>query len=209
MRLILVRHCATEHTEESVYSGHSSVALSEVGETQAHLLSLYFQDDDVDTILTSDLPRALATADAIATYHPDRLSETAELREIHMGEWEGLTYAEVEARSPEALRDWVSQPVTTAPPGGETTQEVSDRIQHMLSETYKQYPEGTVMWVTHGGVISVLLSHLLGMDLARRWQWHTDPASISELEIGEADEDTATTASPLYAIVMRFNETLS
>ena len=126
-----------------------------------------------------------------------------------MGEWEGLTYAEVEARSPEALRDWVSQPVTTAPPGGETTQEVSDRIQHMLSETYKQYPEGTVMWVTHGGVISVLLSHLLGMDLARRWQWHTDPASISELEIGEADEDTATTASPLYAIVMRFNETLS
>lgn len=207
MRLLIARHGATPNNAQARYTGQSDVALSPLGERQAEALAQALAGEHFDSIVASDLRRARTTAEAIARYHGDlALREDADLREIAMGEWEGQTYAEVMEHSPDLMRRWQEDAITVAPPGGETVAEFHDRLVRALDRWHTAYPQGTLLWVTHGGAVGVLLCHLLGMDLRRRWQFRRDNAAITEIEIGMTDgrhgEDAAR-----YAIVNRLNDT--
>ena len=100
------------------------------------------------------------------------------------------------AEDAELIAQWRSDPTATAPPGGETVAQLRDRCVRALSRWQTRYLDGSVVWVTHGGLIGVLLCHVLGMDLNRRWQFRADNASISEMHV---KGDRAT--------IMRLNET--
>ncbi|HEX8035636.1 MAG TPA: histidine phosphatase family protein, partial [Ktedonobacterales bacterium] len=182
------------------------VALSALGERQAEALALALADEHFDGIVSSDLQRARATAEAIARYQNLPLQMDADLREIAMGEWEGQTFDEVMERSPELMRRWQEDAITVAPPGGETVAEFRDRLVRALDRWHDAYPNGTLLWVTHGGVIGVLLCHLLGMDLHRRWQFRRDNTAITEIEIGLRDGRHGQEPAR-YAIVNRLNDT--
>jgi broad specificity phosphatase PhoE len=170
--------------------------MSPQGERQAAALANRLRGDRFDAIVTSDLRRARSTAEAVTTYHGAPLVEDAALREIAMGAWEGQTHAEVQARFPQECAVWEDDPLRNAPPGGETLSAFAARIERALKTWYERYPAGSVLWVTHGGLIGVLLCQLLGMGLDRRWQFRRDNAAINELEIG-AD----------WAVVTRLNDT--
>lgn len=196
MRLLLVRHGATLNNMESRYTGQSDVELSASGAHQAKLLGARLATGTLDAIVSSDLRRTRATAQAIAYYHELPVWEDADLREFALGEWEEVPYAEVKTRYATLLERWRSDPENTAPPGGETGAQVRERVIRALDRWQRQYPKGTVLWVTHGGAIGVLLCHLLGMNLSRRNQFHISNAAITQLQLGER-----------YAILKCFNDT--
>ena len=181
---------------EARYTGQSDVELSASGAYQAKLLGARLATETLDAIVSSDLSRTRATARAIADYHKLPVWEDADLREFALGEWEEVLYAEVKTRYRELLERWRSDPENTAPPGGETGVQVRDRMIRALDRWQGQYPKGTVLWVTHGGAIGVLLCHLLGINLSRRNQFHISNVSITELQLGEH-----------YAILKSFNDT--
>jgi broad specificity phosphatase PhoE len=195
MRLLLVRHGATANNLEERFTGQSDIPLSPLGQQQAECAAEALAAQRFDAIVTSDLRRAHATATAIVRRHSQPLIIDTDLREMSMGAWEGATLAEIELRDPAGLARWHAHPVDEAPPGGETVLACRDRLVGALERWRGAYPGGTVLWVTHGGAIGVLVCHLLGIDLARRWQIRRDNAAITELEVGDG-----------YAIVHRLNE---
>lgn len=197
MRLLLTRHGQTANNVAARYTGQADIPLSLMGERQAQALGMALANERFDAIISSDLLRAMATAREVARFHPQLdIQQMPGLREIAMGAWEGHTHAEVAAEDPDLMERWQRDPVTHAPLGGETVAELRDRLAAALEQTRAAYPEGTVLWVTHGGCIGVLLCNLLGMDLARRWQFRRDNAAITEIEIG-----------PDWAVITRLNET--
>ncbi|MBA2285942.1 MAG: histidine phosphatase family protein [Ktedonobacteraceae bacterium] len=184
MKLLLVRHGATPNNLQERYTGQADVELSALGERQAIAVGERLAYETLDAIVASDLKRARGTAQAIAGYHALSVLEDPNLREIALGTWEGATFAEVAARDAALVRRWLTDASDCAPPGGETATQVRERIVVALGAWQERYPAGTVLWVTHGGFIGILLCHLLGMELNRRRQFRCDNASISELDLG-------------------------
>lgn len=183
MRLIVARHGETFNNVEDRFTGQSDVPLSPIGERQALALGAYLAGDHLDVIVSSDLQRARITARAIARYHDLPVEEDPRLRELSLGKWEGMTPTEVQVNEPDALLRWRADPSSSAPAGGETLIQFRARIVDALDNWYGRYPDGTVLWVAHAGLIGVLVCHMLGIDLNRRWQFHHDNASVTELRI--------------------------
>ena len=195
MRLLLVRHGVTSNNQENRFTGQTDVDLSPLGHHQAMAVGERLAVEPLNVIVASDLQRTRVTAQLIAHHHILRVQEDANLREIALGEWEGLTYAEVVTRDAACLHRWQTDSANYAPPGGETATQVRDRVVYALAYWQELHPREIVVWVTHGGLIEVLLCHLLGMDLNRRHQFRLENASITELDLSQK-----------YAILIRLNE---
>jgi len=195
MRLFLVRHGITLHNIEGRYTGQADVPLAKAGQRQAQALGKRLAAVPLNAIVSSDLQRARATAEAIARYHALPVGEEPAMREVALGAWESCTYAEVAARDPDlvALRRVDG---TVAPPGGESFIQVRERAAGAVERWYRQYPRGTVLCVSHAGVIEVLACQLLGIDLRHRRQFRSENASLSEFELNED-----------IAILVRWNDT--
>jgi probable phosphoglycerate mutase len=183
VRLIVIRHGETLYNAEHRLTGQSDIPLSGLGEQQALAVAAYLSTEQINVIVSSDLQRARATAIAVARYHELTLQEDPRLRELSLGQWEGQTMEQIEASEPDLVRRRLADPFTIAPEGGETLLPFRDRIARALENWYRSHPDGTVVWVTHAGVIGVLICHVLEMDLKRRWQFHHDNASVTELSI--------------------------
>ena len=108
MRLLIVRHGATANNAEARYTGQSDVPLSPLGERQVEAVARALADVRLDAIISSDLVRARSTAEAIARYHQVPVLLDPDLREIAIGAWEGLTYAEALRRDPSLVAAWQS-----------------------------------------------------------------------------------------------------
>jgi alpha-ribazole phosphatase len=196
MRLVVARHGATTNNLERRYTGQSDAPLSPLGARQAEALAAALADERFDLIVSSDLRRARQTAEPVARRHDAPLRLDADLREVAMGDWEGRTDAELASDYPDQLARWHEDPLTFAPPGGETVEQLRDRAARALERCRADHGDGSVLWVTHGGLIGVLLCHLLQIPLTHRWQFRRDNCAVTEFDVG-AD----------YAILMRLNDT--
>jgi len=185
LRLLLIRHGSTLDNEQGRLTGQADVPLSPLGERQAVLLGERLANETLDIIVTSGLQRARATGAAIAHYHQIPVYEDAAIREISLGEWEGVTLSELMERDAEAITRWQNEPLNVKPPGGETITQLHDRVVPALEFWYANYPDSTVVWVTHGGVIRVLLCHLLNADLNSWGQFKRENASVTEVRLGQ------------------------
>jgi alpha-ribazole phosphatase len=207
MRLMLVRHGATANNAEQRYTGHSDVPLSPLGQRQAEAVAAALAAEQFDLIFASDLARARQTAEAIAARNPSPLRHEPDLRELAMGAWEGRTRLEAATLDPDAWARWWAQPEIASPPGGETLLQLRDRAARAVERCYAEHPTGDVLWITHGGLIGVLLCHLLGIDLAHRWQFRRDNAGLTALEVGPDRRAHSNPAPRLRAILLRLNDT--
>lgn len=180
MRLIVVRHGETFYNIEDRLTGQSDIPLSPLGERQAACVGAYLAGEKLDCIVSSDLQRARITAQAIAAYHGLAVEEDPDIREIALGSWEGRLSSEIAAVEPEQVAQWQASSATIAPGGGETLLELHTRVARAVDRWYARYPAGSVVWVAHGGLLGVLLCHLLQIDIRRRRQFHFENASISE-----------------------------
>lgn len=108
---------------------------------------------DAALLISSDLIRASATADAIAGPGHRRLPHAAGLREFHLGHWDGMHFSEVSARDPDLSRAFWETPGAVQAPGGESWDMAAARINAVVDHLNAKYPDGQIIAVAHIGVI--------------------------------------------------------
>jgi broad specificity phosphatase PhoE len=105
-----------------------------------------------------------------------------ELREIFLGEWEGLRTDELAIRFPEAWSAWTQEPDWDLVPGGEGSSAFEARVGSALDSIFKRHPDGDVLVVTHGGVIQIALHHVVGRPGRGIFPFRIQNASMSVIE---------------------------
>jgi broad specificity phosphatase PhoE len=158
----LLRHGRTEHTPERRFSGSSDLPLSQLGRADATAAAAHLAGRGIDVIVASPLLRTRQTAEAAAEVLGLPVTTEAELRELDFGDWEGLTAAEAQAKSPLAFRRW-SASIDVRPPGGESIAEVSTRVARARQRVLDQHAGKTVLVVSHVTPIKLLLAAGLGV----------------------------------------------
>ncbi len=182
MRLILIRHGETEITNFGKYIGSTDVALSTEGLRQVQCLRDRLAMENIDYVYSSNLQRALVTAQTIAHQHNLEVTTCSELREIDFGALEGLTFTEVELNYPEVLKQWLEQSSQLNYPNGENFNKVEARVQNFHKRILSHGNKDTVIIVAHSGILRMLLCQLLGQGRKLWWQICLDLASLSIIE---------------------------
>lgn len=133
-------------------------------------------------VVSSDLIRARATADALCGPR-QRLPDMAALREIHFGDWDGLPFPEVEARNPGIARAYWDTPGDIAPPGGESWNQTSARVEVAVQRLIAAHPGRPLIIVAHLGVILTQIARTTGHNASRAIALHIAPLSLTEIRI--------------------------
>jgi alpha-ribazole phosphatase len=158
-RLILIRHAETDLA--GIFCGHSDPPLNARGIQQIAELQQALAGELFDCIVSSDLLRAQQTAVSLAQPGKRSLTYRKDLREIHFGHWEGLTWSQLEAQFPAESQRWLQNFPAEAAPGGESYESFRARVCPALDGIIAD-AEGTTAVVTHAGVLRVALQHLKG-----------------------------------------------
>jgi len=195
-KLLLVRHGNTKLNSALRFWGQTDVRLSCEGISQAELLRDRLAEQKINAIYASNLSRALVTAEIITSRHQLAITTSAELGEMDFGVVEGLTFDEIKQQKPKLamqLFDWQARPEF---PGGESLDELNERVKKFLPVLAKHTPEETVLVVAHSGVLRLLICNLLGIALEHWRQLQIDLASLSIVD-----------AYPEGAILSQLNDT--
>jgi broad specificity phosphatase PhoE len=161
--LLLARHGETDWNRARRWQGHADRPLTERGRAQAADLAARLTEIALDTVYSSDLRRARDTALAVAESQGIDLIELADLREVNVGSWEGLTREEAETRFPKGFRRWRGG--ETGWDDGETYAVMSARVLAAVNRIAADNEGGTVLIVSHGGPIRAIHSAALGIEV--------------------------------------------
>ena len=180
--VLLVRHGETVWNRLLRMQGHRDVPLSPQGleETQALATRLAARERPV-RIVSSDLVRARATAEAVGAALGLPVDLDPRLREQSLGTWEGLTFAQVRAKDPEMAGRFEAFDPDTRPPEGETRRELAGRVAEALDAHAAPGSAGPVLLVSHGGAIQMLLYRVLGLPLDAPRRFLVPNTSVSVL----------------------------
>ena len=130
-------------------------------------------------VISSDLARAVATADAL---HPrPRLPHDPAFREIHFGQWEARPFAEVEAEDPALIRAFWDQPGDICPPGGESWNALTRRTHAALDRLQGTAPD--IIVVAHFGPILAALQRAGGLTALQAFAHRIDNLSVTQLTL--------------------------
>lgn len=164
-RLVMLRHGQTDFNLGSRMQGQLDTELSELGKAQAVAAAEVLAKRQPLLIVSSDLRRADDTAVALGEHTGLPVRVDPRLRETHLGDWQGMTHAEVDAAAPGARLAWRDD-ATWAPHGGESRVDVAARAMPVVVELVASEPEWgvderPVVLVAHGGLIAALTAALL------------------------------------------------
>ncbi|MGE2733315.1 bifunctional RNase H/acid phosphatase [Mycolicibacterium vaccae] len=181
-RLLLLRHGQTELSVDRRYSGRGNPALTELGVRQADAAARYLAAaGGVDAVVASPLQRAYDTAAAVAKAVDLDVEVDDDLIETDFGAWEGLTFGEAAQRDPELHRRWLRD-TGVAPPGGESFDDVAERIRSVQQRLLAGHAGQTVLVVSHVTPIKTLLRMALDAGPTILYRMHLDLASLSIAE---------------------------
>ena len=184
MKLILVRHGETSWNEERrVQGGSSDIELNDVGVKQAHKLASFLQNEDVAVIGSSPLKRARTTADAIASRHRLVVQFDNGLRELEVGEFEGLAISKLNTTFSQFLMRWWNGGGTERLPGGESLLELQQRAWAAIERLLAERKDGEMVVVSHYFVILAIILKALDFPLDYITKFKLDPGGVSILEI--------------------------
>ena len=157
--LVLVRHGETDWNRERRFQGHADMPLNDTGRLQARELADALRDEGLSAVYTSPLRRASETAAIVAGRLGLWAEELEALREIDVGDWQGLTVDEVKTRFPERVDvAWRS-----GWPNGETHEQLRSRVFPALLDLEQRHADARVLGVTHAGPIRVALAAAAGL----------------------------------------------
>jgi len=182
MRLYLVRHGETLWNEENRFQGWADQPLSPRGEEQARRVASLLTPVAFGAAYCSDLQRAIRTAEIILEGSDLEPVLLESLREMNIGELDGLTVSEIERRLPELLKAWREDPLSVKMPGGETLEEVSERCLAALDSLVERHRDENVLVVAHHTVNKAILYRLLGIPLPRFRTLRQPPCAVSVVD---------------------------
>ncbi len=147
---------------------------------QLERLSAFLPDDAV--VISSDLIRAVATADAIAGDRP-RLAHDPDLREIHFGDWEMQAFDTIEDQ--EKLRAFWDNPGLVRAPNGESWDEVSTRVDRGIARVLTAHPGRDIIAVAHMGAILTQVQQAERLSAYEAFAHRIDNLSVTQLLLGD------------------------
>ncbi|MDR3371346.1 histidine phosphatase family protein [Rhodoferax sp.] len=180
-RIIAIRHGETAWNVDTRLQGHLDIPLNELGLWQAQRAAQALVDEPIDAIYASDLLRAWQTAQAIADMAGCPLIPLAGLRERGFGEFEGMTYAEIEATWPDMSLQWRKRVPDWAPPGGESLLVMRERVLSTVTGLAEKHLGDQIVLVAHGGVMDMLYRLATGQDVQAPRTWSLTNAAINRL----------------------------
>ena len=166
-RVILLRHGQTDYNVDGRMQGHLDSHLTPTGHDQAAAAAPVLAALEPDRLISSDLRRAVDTAELVGAASGLPVKYDPRLRETHLGLWQGHTVAEIDGKFPGAIATWRSDP-GWAPPGGESRIAVVARSRPVVDELDAEFADSddrseTVMLVAHGGLIAGLVTGLMDL----------------------------------------------
>jgi glucosyl-3-phosphoglycerate phosphatase len=169
-RVVLLRHGRTAWNASGRFQGQLDSPLDEIGRVQVLAAAVAVAPMQPDALVTSDLERALDTAQAVSAEAGREVEIDARLREIHLGDWQGLTRPEAKERFPDEYTRWQAGEDARRG-GGETYAEVGVRAAQCVEERLdKLEPGALLLAVTHGGTARATIGTLLGMEPDTWWR---------------------------------------
>lgn len=186
MKLILVRHGQTQwNKERRVQGGSSDIELNDTGLRQAQRLASFLKNENVAVIVSSPLKRATATAGAIANHHHLPVEVDAGLREIEVGEMEGLGVSNLNTTFSQFLMQWWQGTGQEKLPKGESFVDVQQRSWKIVERLLAEHKDETVVVVSHYFVTLTIIFKALAFPLEYITKLRLDPGGVSILEFGD------------------------
>ncbi|HEX8499438.1 MAG TPA: histidine phosphatase family protein [Pyrinomonadaceae bacterium] len=161
-RVLLVRHGESQGNAEGRFGGHSPTPLSELGRRQAEATAAALAREGVTAVYSSDLLRAVETAEPLARATGLEVQRTPALRERSVGLMEGLTFEEAAAAHPGEYAALLRRDFEHVLSGGESYRQLLDRAAAGLDRAVELHRGGTVALFSHTGTICILALHLMG-----------------------------------------------
>ena len=169
MELHLIRHGQTNWNEEKRIQGQSDSVLTDLGVQQAQSLGQRLQDIHYDAhYCSSSLRTRQTTENAFPQARAVRFRDN--LREIHLGHWEGNLYAEMAEREPDSYGHFWDQPHLFAVAGAESFHDLQARAVAAVADILAEHSGQRVALVSHGALIKAYLCHVEGRPLERFWE---------------------------------------
>jgi broad specificity phosphatase PhoE len=166
--LLFIRHAETDLAGR--FCGQANPTVNERGLRQIEELLNALRKKSIAAVYTSDLSRALITAEAIGRAFGLSPTTVPEFREIGFGEWEGLSWAEIESRDPAYALRWVEEYPDLPAPGGEPFAAFRSRVLSGIDNLLSASSERCAAVVTHAGVMRVVLRSLCGLNEQEAWE---------------------------------------
>ena len=183
-KIFIVRHGQTSGNRARKYFGITDIELNEEGIIQAGLISKRLERENICRIYSSNLKRAFKTAEIIAKPHKINVESKKDLMEINFGDWEGLSFQEIQKSYPHEFSKWQNNIMDFTIPHGESVLELKKRVEPAFSEILNSAVENNVVIVTHGGPIRVILSSILSPNALETvfWKIRQDNAALNIIE---------------------------
>lgn len=162
-QVIIVRHGQTQWNIKGVRQGHLDSPLTEKGLAQAGALGERLAREKFTVLYSSDLGRAVQTAQLICEATGHTIVTDARLRERHLGIFQGLNAEEIKERYPEEYRLHRTRSPDYVIPGGESMHQQVERNVACLREIAEKHAGEIIAVVTHGGVLSGLFRHIFAI----------------------------------------------
>jgi probable phosphoglycerate mutase len=171
-RILAIRHGQTAWNADSRIQGHTDIGLDALGEWQAQRLADALAGEQLDALYSSDLARARQTAAPLAARSGVALQQDAGLRERGFGDFEGLSFAQIEQRWPEQAAAWRRRDPEFGARGGEVLRDFRERVVAAVARLARAHRGQHIALVTHGGVLDLLYREAtrVPLDAPRTWQ---------------------------------------
>jgi broad specificity phosphatase PhoE len=182
-RLYLVRHGETDYNRRGIGLGRADLPLSGHGARQAAALGQRARELTIDRVYSSPLTRCLITAQHVVGGRDIPVECRDELLELDVGETEGMPFPEMRERFGDFIKRWAGpEGAETRMPGGESLRDLHGRLLPFVEHLYASGDEAIAV-VSHNFVTRVLLTQLLGMELAGFRSINIDLASLTTVTL--------------------------
>lgn len=177
-RILFVRHGETDYNVAHRWQGQLDVPLNDTGRAQATALATYLAQTPIDLIYSSDLKRAFDTAKVVAMARKQSVIPEPRLREIHLGIFQGLTREQLREQYPLELMQWDTNDEFVVQ-GGESRRQLRERAAAAWEEITASAAK-TLLLLTHGGTMRVLLPTIVPELGEERWRFPNTSITILE-----------------------------
>ncbi|KMY68937.1 hypothetical protein AAU61_05060 [Desulfocarbo indianensis] len=184
-RIYLWRHPEVLGSDDGKFWGQSDVGLTRKGKEQQKAVARYMAHRRVTAVYCSDLQRTRLVAEAVSrSFKPRRqVIALSQFRELHLGEWEGMSYQEIDQKYPGELARRAEDLTNFRIAGGESLQDLADRVIPAFQDLVADNQGGRICVVAHAGVNRVILAKLMGAPLDRIFRLDQAYAALNVIDV--------------------------
>ena len=183
MEIFLIRHAQSKGNETNTVQGQTDTGLSELGKIQARKLAEFFTSNDINTVYSSDLTRALETAEPLVQKLNTKIILDPDLREADFGIWEGMTYEEVKEKYPNEYSAW-HKDYYVRPHWFESFESHQRRTRQAIERILNKYNlNDRIAMFTHGGNIKTQVGYFQKLTGEELTQFTTNNCSLTLIKL--------------------------